>query len=157
MEDATKQNGRGLSFWLVLLSLCLTLFLSALELTAISTALPTIISELEGNEFIWVGAAYTLTSSTILPLSGGIAQIFGRKPAVLVAIPSFALGSALCGAAQSMAMLIVGRAIQGLGGGLILSLSSIILSDLVSLDECGVYQGLFGLCVIALVFLVSSL
>ncbi|KAF8800200.1 MFS general substrate transporter [Phlegmacium glaucopus] len=145
MKDTTTNNGRGLSFWLVLLSLCLTLFLSALELTAVSTALPTIVSDLQGNDFVWVGVAYALTSSAILPLSGGIAQLFGRKPAVLIAIPLFALGSALCGAAQSMTMLIAGRAVQGLGGGLILSLASIILSDLVTLEERGAYQGVIGL------------
>lgn len=153
MKD--NHNARGLRFWLVLLSLCLTLFLSALELTAVSTALPTIASDLHGSDFVWVGAAYALTSAAIIPMSGGIAQIFGRKPAVLIAIPLFALGSVLCGAAKNMNMLIAGRSVQGLGGGLILSLSNIILSDLVSLEKRGAFHSVFGLSVTLIFFILS--
>ncbi|KAF8529299.1 MFS general substrate transporter [Hysterangium stoloniferum] len=136
---------KDLRFWLVLLSLCLTLFLSAIELTAVSTALATIVSDLQGSAFVWVGSAYALASSAILPMTGGIAQIFGRKPAVLASIGFFAVGSAICGAATSMDMLIAGRIIQGVGGGGILSFSAIVLADLVSLEERGLYGGIFGL------------
>lgn len=136
---------RGLRFWLIMLSLCLTLSLSALELTAVSTALPTIVSALNGADFVWVGVAYALASSAILPMTGGIAQIFGRKPAVLGAMAIFTVGSTVCGSAKSMAMLIAGRTVQGLGGGGILSFNSIILGDLVPLKERGLYAGLFGL------------
>ncbi|KAF8585267.1 MFS general substrate transporter [Ramaria rubella] len=145
LPASRPQVERGLRFWLILLSLCLTLFLSALELTAVSTALPTIVADLHGSGFVWVGAAYALASSAILPMTGGIAQIFGRKPAVLASIAFFALGSALCGAAKNMNMLIAGRTVQGLGGGGILSFSAIVLADLVSLEERGLYAGLFGL------------
>ncbi|KAF8532577.1 MFS general substrate transporter [Gautieria morchelliformis] len=135
----------SLRFWIILASLCLTLFLSALELTAVSTALPTIVSELNGRDFVWVGAAYALSSSAILPMTGGLAQIFGRRPAVLGSIAFFTVGSALCGAARNMKMMIVGRTVQGVGGGGILSFSAIVLADLVSLEERGMYAGLFGL------------
>ncbi|KAF8520691.1 MFS general substrate transporter [Gautieria morchelliformis] len=135
----------GLRFWIILASLCLTLFLSALELTAVSTALPTIASELHGSDFVWVGAAYALASSAILPMTGGLAQLFGRRPAVLGSIVFFTIGSALCGAAHSMNVLIAGRTVQGVGGGGILSFSAIVLADLVSLEERGMYAGLFGL------------
>ncbi|GJJ10965.1 hypothetical protein Clacol_005194 [Clathrus columnatus] len=136
---------RGSRFWLILTSLCLSLFLSALEFTAVSTALPIIAADLHGASFIWVGTAYALASSAILPMTGGVAQIFGRRPAMVAAIFFFALGSAICGAAQSMSMLIAGRAVQGMGGGGILSFSAIILADLVPLRERGVFAGLFGL------------
>lgn len=78
-------------------------------------------------------------------MTAGAAQVFGRRPAMATAIFLFALGSAICGAAQNMAMLIGGRAVQGMGGGGILSFSAIILADLVPLKDRGIFAGLFGL------------
>ena len=77
--------------------------------SAVSTALPTIIEHFEGREFVWIGSAYTLAGVAFLPLSGHLANIFGRRMILLVALVLFALGSALCGASQSMGMLIGGR------------------------------------------------
>ncbi|KIM86227.1 hypothetical protein PILCRDRAFT_65068 [Piloderma croceum F 1598] len=134
---------KGPRFWLMLLALCMALFLSALEFTAVATALPTITADLHGTDFVWVGSAYALASSAILPMTGGLAQIFGRRPAFLGSIILFTIGSAVCGAAKTMGMLIVGRTIQGLGGGGILSFTTIIISDLVSLEERGLYAGGF--------------
>ncbi|KAJ7589047.1 Mfs1.2 [Mycena floridula] len=136
---------KGLSFWLTMITLAISVFLAALELSAISTALPVIINDLHGAEFAWVGSAYPLASTAILPLSGGLAEIFGRRPAILLALILFCLGSALCGSAQNMPWLISARTIQGLGGGGILSISSIIVSDMVSLRERGTYNAIIGL------------
>ena len=87
-----------------------SIFLSALDLTAVSTALPTITAALNGGDsFTWVGSAYSLASTAFLPLSGALADIFGRKPVMLGSILFFALGSALAGAAQDMNMLIGAR------------------------------------------------
>ncbi|KZT02796.1 MFS general substrate transporter [Laetiporus sulphureus 93-53] len=133
------------AFWLIFFALCASLFLSALELTAVSTVLPTIAHDLHATEFIWVGSAYALSSTAFLPMSGNLAQIFGRRPALLVCLAIFALGSGICGGARNMNMLIAGRTVQGLGGGGIQSLSAIILADLVTLQERGLYAGLFGL------------
>lgn len=135
-------------FKLILASLCLAVFLSALEFTAVSTALPTIVAELGGAQFIWVGSAYALASSAVIPLTGGISQIFGRRPAMLLSIGSFATGSAICGAAQNLPMLIAGRTIQGIGGGAILTVANIILADMVPLQQRGIYGGLISLLVI---------
>ncbi|EGO00143.1 hypothetical protein SERLA73DRAFT_72881 [Serpula lacrymans var. lacrymans S7.3] len=115
------------------------------SLYAVSTALPTIVTELHSNQFVWVATSYGLASTALLPLSGGLAEIFGRRPIVLVSLVLFALGSALGGAAQSMNMLIAARTIQGSGAGGIFTLSQIILSDMVTLKERGTYSGLFGL------------
>ena len=138
------KSRRGLTFWCIFLSICVSLFLSALEGTAVSTALPTIASDLHADDFVWVGSAYTLSSTAFLPMSGGLAQIFGRRPAMLCALACFALGSGICGGASSMPMLIAGRTVQGLGGGGIQSLSAIVLADLVTLQERGLFAGLFG-------------
>lgn len=60
---------------MIFLSLCLAMFLSAVELSAVSTAMPTIIHELEGDDFVWVGTAYALASTAFLPMSGGMAEV----------------------------------------------------------------------------------
>ncbi|KAF8141325.1 MFS general substrate transporter [Boletus edulis] len=143
--STSAPSKKTLKFWLIFVSMCICLFLSALELCSIPTALPTIAHELRASQFVWVGSAYALSSTAFLPMSGGLAQAFGRRPAILMTIGLFALGSGICGGATSMNMLIAGRTIQGLGGGGIQSLTSIILADLVSLQERGVYAGLFAL------------
>ena len=140
-----EQSKRGLKFWLIFSSMCICLSLSALELSSVSTALPTIANDLQASQFTWVGSAYALSATAFLPMSGGLAQAFGRRPAILITIGLFALGSGICGGANSMGMLIAGRTIQGLGGGGIQSLTGIILADLVSLQERGIFGGLFGL------------
>ncbi|KAJ7432135.1 iron permease [Mycena galericulata] len=138
--------GKGRNFWLTLTAVIVTIFLSALDLTAVSTALPTITDRLHGgNLFVWVGSAYALSSTAILPLSGRLADIFGRRPLMLSSIFFFALGSALAGSAQNMHMMIAARTIQGIGGGGIINLCEIIISDLVPLSERGIYQGILGL------------
>lgn len=136
---------KGIRFWLVFLAICVSLFLSALELTAVSSALPTIIHALEGDDFVWVGSAYALASTALLPATGGMAQIFGRRPTMLLALAMFALGSALCGSARNMNWLIAGRTVQGAGGGGLLAVTSIIISDLVPLRERATYNGLIGM------------
>lgn len=144
-NDDPPTTKRGAKFWLVFLSICLSCFLSALDITVVSTALPIIVHDLNGADFVWIGAAYTLTSTAFLPMSGAFAEIFGRRIAMISALVIFALGSALCGAAQSMNWLIAARSVQGLGGGAIVSLSSIVIADLVSLKERGAYNGLIGM------------
>lgn len=135
---------KGLRFWLIFASMCICLCLSALELACVSTALPTIANDLHASQFTWVGSAFALASTAFLPMSGGLAQTFGRRPAILISIVLFALGSGICGLSNSMNMLIAGRTVQGLGGGGIQSLTAIILADLVTLQERGLYAGLYG-------------
>ncbi|KAF7790410.1 hypothetical protein EIP86_001365 [Pleurotus ostreatoroseus] len=139
-------GGKGSAFWLTFFALAMCTLLSAIDLTAVGIALPTITKQLNGSdEFVWIGSAYALSSTAFLPLSGSFADIFGRRPVMIGSILFFALGSALAGAAQNMSMIIAARTIQGIGGGGILNLTEIILSDLVPLAERGLYQGLIGL------------
>ncbi|EJD49572.1 Mfs1.1 [Auricularia subglabra TFB-10046 SS5] len=132
---AALPKRRGAAFWLIFVAMCVSLFQAAFEGAAVGTALPTIAETLKSDEFVWIGTAYSLSSTASLPMMGGLAQAFGRRPAMLGSIFVFALGSVICGAAVNMNMLIAGRTVQGLGGGGILALSSIIVSDLVSLRE----------------------
>ncbi|GAA5934770.1 hypothetical protein JCM3775_002051 [Rhodotorula graminis] len=140
-SKSPKKDGR---FWLIFLTLCCCCFLSALDLTAVSTALPTIAADFRSSEATWIGSAYALTSTALIPWTGGLAAIFGRRPVMIGGILLFALGSALTGAAQSMAMAIGGRSVQGIGGGAILTTVEIVVCDLVPLAERGNYFGAIG-------------
>ncbi|MEU0003544.1 MDR family MFS transporter [Streptomyces sp. NPDC006314] len=126
-------------------ALLLGLLLAALDQTIVSTALPTIVSDLGGLEHLsWVVTAYLLASTAATPLWGKLGDQYGRKRLFQTAIVIFLIGSALCGMAQDMPQLIAFRALQGLGGGGLMVLSMAIVGDLVPPRERGRYQGLFG-------------
>ncbi|KIM79120.1 hypothetical protein PILCRDRAFT_823692 [Piloderma croceum F 1598] len=135
---------KDIRFWLIIMSLLVATFLSALDLTAISTALPTIAHALKSEDFTWIGNAYSITATAFIPWSGGLANVFGRRPILLGGLIFFAVGSAMCGAAINMETMLAGRAFQGVGSGVILSLVEIVLADVVSLSERGSFQGAFG-------------
>lgn len=126
-------------------ALLLGMLLAALDQTIVSTALPTIVSDLGGLEHLsWVVTAYLLASTAATPLWGKLGDQYGRKRLFQTAIVIFLIGSALCGMAQNMGELIGFRALQGLGGGGLMVLSMAIVGDLVPPRERGKYQGLFG-------------
>ncbi|ELS52943.1 MDR family MFS transporter [Streptomyces viridochromogenes] len=126
-------------------ALLLGMLLAALDQTIVSTALPTIVSDLGGLEHLsWVVTAYLLASTAATPLWGKLGDQYGRKRLFQIAIVIFLVGSALCGMAQDMGQLIAFRAVQGLGGGGVMVLSMAIVGDIVSPRERGRYQGLFG-------------
>ena len=76
---------------------------------SVATALPTIVAALHGTQFVWIGSAYGLATVAAIPIAGNVSKIFGRRSVLLASLLFFALGSALCGGAQSMTMLIAGR------------------------------------------------
>ncbi|KAI0030373.1 MFS amino acid permease [Vararia minispora EC-137] len=130
---------------LVFLGLMLTVFLAALDQTIVATALPTIVADLGGGaNYSWVGSAYLLAAAALSPLYGKLSDLTGRKPILYSVMVIFLVGSALCGAAQNMTWLIVCRAVQGIGGGGIIQLVLITISDIVSLQDRGKYGGAIG-------------
>ncbi|KAL1946346.1 hypothetical protein VTO73DRAFT_15473 [Trametes versicolor] len=140
-----RAGGRGWRFWIIFLALNASLFLTALDLASVSTALPSIIHDLDGQDsFVWVSSAYTLACTAVLPISGRLADLFGRQVILLLAIVLFSAGSAVTGAASSMEMVIIGRTIQGVGSGAIQVLVAIVTADLVPLKERGLFQALTG-------------
>ncbi|RIA93943.1 major facilitator superfamily domain-containing protein [Glomus cerebriforme] len=130
---------------LVMLGLAFGVFLAALDQTIVATALPAIASDFKAlDKIAWVATAYLLTTTAFQPTYGKFSDIFGRKATFLFAITMFELGSLLCGLAPNMTTMIVFRAIAGIGGGGIISLVMIIISDIVSLQDRGKYQGMIG-------------
>ncbi|KAJ3995948.1 MFS general substrate transporter [Lentinula boryana] len=130
---------------LVFLGFMCTIFLAAMDQTIVATALPTIVKDLGGGaDYSWVGSAYLLAAASLAPLYGKLSDITGRKPILYGCILIFLIGSALCGAAQTMVWLIVCRAVQGIGGGGIIQLVNITISDIVPLKDRGKYGGLIG-------------
>ncbi|KAJ7050784.1 major facilitator superfamily domain-containing protein [Mycena amicta] len=145
-EDANANVvPRDWKFWAIIASLSISQMLTAIEFTSVGTALPVIAQDLNGSNYIWIGSAYTLASTALLPFCGGLAQIIGRRNVMLLAILFFMIGSALCGAATSMNFLIAGRTVQGLGAGGIVSLIQIIISDLVTLKDRGAFNGIISM------------
>ena len=121
--------------------LILGVFLNALESSVVSTAMPSVIRELRGSAYYALPfAVYLLTSTVSSPLWGRGSDIMGRKRLYLTGMVLFLLGSALCGAAQTMGWLIGARALQGLGAGALLTISLTIVGELFSLEERGRVQ-----------------
>lgn len=130
---------------LVTIGIMIGMFLAALDATAVSTAMPTVVSSLGGlSIYSWVFSAYILTSTVTLPLWGKFSDIYGRRIFYILGVALFLLGSALSGQSKSMVELIIFRAIQGLGGGALLTLGMIIIGEVFSLKERAKIQGLFG-------------
>ncbi|MFJ6697561.1 MDR family MFS transporter [Streptomyces sp. NPDC091272] len=148
LREAVPAPGEGQPKRAVLVSigaLLLGMLLAALDQTIVSTALPTIVSDLGGMDHLsWVVTAYMLAATAATPLWGKLGDQYGRKKLFQTAIVIFLVGSALCGIAQNMPELIAFRALQGLGGGGLMVLAMAIVGDIVTPRERGKYQGLFG-------------
>jgi EmrB/QacA subfamily drug resistance transporter len=116
---------------MAMLGLCFVLIMVALDQTVVGTALPTIVAELKGFElYAWVGTAYLLTSVIVVPIFGKLGDEHGRKPFIVIAIIVFTLASIFCGMAQSMLQLVLARALQGVGGGILMATSFACIPDL---------------------------
>ena len=119
--------------------------LGALEATVVGTAMPTVIATLGGlAHSSWVFSAYLLTSTASVPIWGRLSDLYGRRRMYLAGITIFLVGSMMAGAATSMTLLVVARAIQGLGAGAIIPLSMTIVGELYSLQERARTQALFS-------------
>jgi EmrB/QacA subfamily drug resistance transporter len=121
------------------------LAVAALDGTVVSTAMPTIIGNLGGlSEYGWVFAAYLLASTVTVPLYSRMADMYGRKPIFMAGVALFVGGSMLCGFANSMALLILFRTIQGLGAGAVQPIAFTIAGDVFESEQRARIQGLFS-------------
>ncbi|PYB77047.1 MDR family MFS transporter [Rhizobium wuzhouense] len=134
----------------VYLFLMSAMFMATLDNQIVSTALPTIVGEFGDLErFGWVGSAYLLTTSAVMPLYGKLGDLFGRKYVIMAAISIFTLGSLVCGLAVSMNTLIAARVLQALGGGGIMVSIFSINADLFEPRERARYQSYSSLVLMA--------
>jgi MFS family permease len=109
----------------------MAIFMAAVEVTIVATAMPTIVADLGGARFFsWVFATYLLTQAVTTPIYGRLADIYGRKKVFVAGSSLFLLGSAACGFTWSMMSLVVFRTAQGLGAGCIQSVATTIVGDL---------------------------
>src|SRR4051795_890605 len=123
-------------------AMMLATLLAALDQTIVATALPQIVSDLQGFEDLsWVVTAYLLATTVTVPLYGKLSDLYGRRRLFVVSITIFLIGSALCGLSQSIGQLIAFRALQGIGAGGLIPLSQAAIADLFSPRERGRYQG----------------
>ena len=133
------------SVMLVFAGLLIAMLLASLDQTIFSTALPTIVGELNGvDHMLWVTTAYVLAATIVLPIYGKLGDLIGRKWLFVTAIAIFLAGSVIGGLAQNMPELITGRAVQGLGGGGLMILAQAIIADVVPARERGRYNGVMG-------------
>ncbi|PSN59658.1 hypothetical protein BS50DRAFT_614491 [Corynespora cassiicola Philippines] len=125
---------------MTMMSLCLSVLLSALDLTIVTPAIPAIVGSFRSvSGYIWIGSAFILAQTAITPVWGTVADIWGRKPIVLIANATFFVGSLLCAVAPHMNALLVGRVIQGLGASGMGTMVNVIICDMFSLRDRGLY------------------
>ena len=128
------------------------IFLASLDQTIVATAIPHIVTDLGGfDRFAWVTTAYLVASTAVIPIVGRLSDTYGRKVFFIGGVLTFVLGSALAGIAQDMNQLIAFRALQGLGGGVVMANSFIAIGDLFPPAERGKYMGF-----VASIFALSS-
>jgi len=131
--------------WIIFSALLAGMFLSSLDQTIVSTAMPTIVGQLGGVDHqVWITTAYLLATTIVMPIYGKLGDIIGRRRLFLVAIALFTLASVGCAFAGDFWTFVVFRAIQGLGGGGLMILSQAIIADVVPADERGKYMGPLG-------------
>jgi EmrB/QacA subfamily drug resistance transporter len=127
---------------LVLTAMMLAAFMGAIEATIVATALPSIAAEIGGfSLYSWVFSSYLLMQAISTPIFGKVADLLGRKPAFIVGVGIFLVGSVACGLAPSMGWLVAFRFIQGIGAGAVQPIVIILAGDLYPLEERGRVQG----------------
>ncbi|RMZ66076.1 MFS aflatoxin efflux pump [Pyrenophora seminiperda CCB06] len=147
LPTATAEYPSTAKTAIIMVSLYISIFLVALDRTIMGPAIPAITNEFHSLDDIgWYGSAYMLTAAGFILLYGRIYTFFRTKPVFLSGIFLFELGSLICGAAQNSLMLIVGRAIAGLGSSGIFTGAILIMLNTVPLEKRPLLQALFGAC-----------
>jgi len=140
-EQAERATRRG---WTTV-SVVLCLFMAALEMTVVSTAMPSVVADLGGlSRYSWVFTAYMLAATITVPIYGKLADLYGRKSLLQIGLLLFLVGSIASGAAQSLIQLVAFRALQGLGAGAMQTLPLTIAGDIYTLEQRAKVQGWFG-------------
>ncbi|MEW5323139.1 MDR family MFS transporter [Geobacillus thermoleovorans] len=130
---------------LLIAGLIIAMLFAALDGTIVGTAMPRIVGELGGlGVMTWLTTAYMLTSTTVVPIAGKLADLLGRRLVYVSGLVIFMAGSALCGMANDMTELIIYRGIQGIGGGIMMPMAMVVIGDVFTGKERAKWQGVFG-------------
>src|SRR5688500_2630250 len=149
-KKTITQSARGVvsraEFLKLFVAVFLPMFMAAADQTLLATATPAIAGSLGGlRDSSWIAVAYLLSAAVIVPMYGRLGDLRGKRNMLLIALGIFTLGSAACAAAQSMPQLILGRVIQGMGGGGLMMLSHALVGELVPPVERVRFQGYFAM------------
>jgi EmrB/QacA subfamily drug resistance transporter len=145
-QSSAEAFNPGWRFMLAFSSLAVITLMAALDATSISVALPIMAKVLGGSaiEAFWSGTSFLLTSTVFQPVLGSFSHIFGRKPLIYFSLALFTAGAIIAALANNFTVILVGRSIQGIGGGGIIALTEIVITDMVPLRERGKYFSLFS-------------
>lgn len=131
--------------WWALATVMLTMFFASMDQTVVSTAIPTIVSDLHGlNLYSWLFSAYMMASAVTVPIYGKLSDVFGRKPFYIFGFIMFGVGSAISGASHTMLELVIARGIQGIGAGAMMSMPRATIGDIFNPKERGRWMGAIG-------------
>lgn len=145
LELNSSENNQIAGRGLLITGLIIAMLFSALDNTIVGTAMPRIVGDLGGFSLMtWLTTAYMLTSTTVVPIAGKLADLLGRRTVYLAGLLIFILSSMLCGLAQTMEQLIWFRALQGIGGGIMMPMAMIIIGDMFTGKQRAKWQGVFG-------------
>jgi len=141
----TTNQITGNKKWWALATVMVTMFFASMNQTVVSTAIPTIVSDLQGFElYAWIFSSFMITSAVTVPIYGKLSDIYGRRPFYIFGLIVFSLGSILSGLAESMTWLIVARAVQGIGAGAMMSMPRATIGDIFNPVERGRWMGVIG-------------
>lgn len=144
-QPGGSASGHAHGIAAVFAGLLFAMFVSSLDQTIVSTALPTIVGDLGGVDHMqWVTTAYVLASTIMMPIYGKLGDLWGRKYLFIGALCIFVCGSTICALAPSMDGLVAGRAVAGLGGGGLIILAQAIIADVIPPRQRGKYMGIMG-------------
>ncbi|KAH7043904.1 putative MFS multidrug transporter [Macrophomina phaseolina] len=146
-EKAAAPSALGWRFFAAFSCLCVVNLVSALDASCLPVALPIIAEDLHGSgiEAFWSGTSFLLTATAFQPSFASFSQVFGRKPMLLTALTFFAAGAIIGATSQDFTALLIGRSVQGVGGGGIQALTNVIITDLAPLKERGKYVGIIAM------------
>ncbi len=129
----------------VFIGLMVGMFVASVSQTIVGPAMPQIVAQLGGMEhYSWIATAAMLVSAVTVPVVGKLSDLYGRRTFYILGLIVFMVGSIICGLSVNFWMLIVGRAVQGLGMGTLMPLSQTIIGDIIPPRQRGKYQGIMG-------------
>ncbi|KXX77404.1 Vacuolar basic amino acid transporter 5 [Madurella mycetomatis] len=138
--QARSQTVSATAASLIMVPLCLSVAMSALDLTIVTPAIPAMVGAFQAESgYVWIGSAFILANTVSTPVWGSVADIWGRKPIMLISVAIFVAGSLLCALASHIDALVTGRAVQGLGASGMGTMVNVIICDTFSLRDRGLY------------------